>query len=83
MSRPSQARPRNYPLSIQEITHQVSESSRISQSAVAETDAANEKVRGLEQAASKIGEVIELINDIASQTNLLALNATIESGTCG
>jgi methyl-accepting chemotaxis protein len=37
----------------------------------------------LEQAASKIGEVIELINDIASQTNLLALNATIESGTCG
>jgi methyl-accepting chemotaxis protein len=69
--------------SIQEITRQVSESSRISHSAVAETDAANEKVQGLEQAASKIGEVIELINDIASQTNLLALNATIEAARAG
>ncbi|KAF0139188.1 MAG: Methyl-accepting chemotaxis protein [Rhodospirillaceae bacterium] len=29
-------------------------------------------------AANKIGEVVSLINDIASQTNLLALNATIE-----
>ena len=29
--------------------------------------------------AEKIGEVIGLINNIASQTNLLALNATIEA----
>ena len=33
--------------------------------------------------ASKIGEVVDLINDIASQTNLLALNATIEAARAG
>ncbi len=31
----------------------------------------------------KIGEVVALINDIASQTNLLALNATIEAERAG
>jgi methyl-accepting chemotaxis protein len=31
----------------------------------------------------RIGEVIELINAIASQTNLLALNATIEAARAG
>ncbi len=34
-------------------------------------------------AAEKIGEVVGLINDIASQTNLLALNATIEAARAG
>ena len=33
--------------------------------------------------ASKIGEVVDLITDIASQTNLLALNATIEAARAG
>jgi len=36
-------------------------------------------VQGLAQAAQTIGDVVNLINDIASQTNLLALNATIEA----
>ena len=31
----------------------------------------------------KIGEIISIINDIASQTNLLALNATIEAARAG
>lgn len=31
----------------------------------------------------KIGEILELINDIAGQTNLLALNAAIEAGRAG
>ena len=44
---------------------------------------ANKIVQGLEEAATKIGEVVELINDIASQTNLLALNATIEAARAG
>ena len=30
-----------------------------------------------------MGEVVDLINDIANQTNLLALNATIEAARAG
>jgi methyl-accepting chemotaxis protein len=33
--------------------------------------------------ANQIGDVIDLINDIANQTNLLALNATIEAARAG
>ena len=33
--------------------------------------------------AQKIGEILELINDIAGQTNLLALNAAIEAARAG
>ena len=40
-------------------------------------------MRGLTQAAQKIGQVVDLINAIASQTNLLALNATIEAARAG
>ena len=35
------------------------------------------------KAASRIGDVVELINTIAAQTNLLALNATIEAARAG
>ena len=69
--------------SIQEITRQVSESAATASNAVTEAETANERVLGLEEAARKIGEVVELINDIASQTNLLALNATIEAARAG
>ena len=69
--------------SIQEITRQVSESANTARNAVTEAETANDRVLGLEEAARKIGEVVELINDIASQTNLLALNATIEAARAG
>ena len=36
-------------------------------------------MKSLSKAIQKIGEVINLISDIAGQTNLLALNATIEA----
>jgi methyl-accepting chemotaxis protein len=69
--------------SIEEIGRQAAESTRVARAAVQETDDTNQKIKGLEEAASKIGEVINLINDIASQTNLLALNATIEAARAG
>jgi methyl-accepting chemotaxis protein len=37
----------------------------------------------LAKAASRIGDVVDLINTIAGQTNLLALNATIEAARAG
>jgi len=52
-------------------------------SAVEEAQRTNVKVQGLAEAAGKIGDVVRLINDIASQTNLLALNATIEAARAG
>jgi methyl-accepting chemotaxis protein len=42
-----------------------------------------ETIRHLEQASSKIGEMVVLIEDIADQTNLLALNASIEAARAG
>lgn len=69
--------------SIQEISRQVADSARIAGDAVAEGEQTNTQVQGLAEAASRIGEVVNLINDIASQTNLLALNATIEAARAG
>ncbi|MBN2751622.1 MAG: HAMP domain-containing protein [Rhodospirillaceae bacterium] len=69
--------------SIQEIGRQVSAASSIALSAVEQTIKTNGIVTDLAQAASRIGEVINLITDIANQTNLLALNATIEAARAG
>jgi methyl-accepting chemotaxis protein len=69
--------------SVQEITRQVSESTRVANSAAAEAEQTNGQVKVLDEAATKISDVIGLINDIASQTNLLALNATIEAARAG
>ncbi|GGF86127.1 methyl-accepting chemotaxis protein [Azorhizobium oxalatiphilum] len=69
--------------SVDEISRQVSQSSQLSASAVAEASRTGEVMRDLSQAASRIGDVVQLINTIASQTNLLALNATIEAARAG
>ena len=69
--------------SIGEISRQVTESTRIASGAVEEANRTNGTVAGLQEAAQKIGEVVQLINNIASQTNLLALNATIEAARAG
>lgn len=66
-----------------EIARIVEDNRKITESAVAEADKANNEVAALDTAAEKIGEVVSLINDIASQTNLLALNATIEAARAG
>ena len=69
--------------SIQQIARQVEESSQISGEAVQQAHGTSQQVQSLVEAAGRIGEVIDLINDIASQTNLLALNATIEAARAG
>jgi methyl-accepting chemotaxis protein len=69
--------------SINEISRQVSESARISVEASEYARNTNDLIKSLAEAASGIGDVIGLINDIASQTNLLALNATIEAARAG
>ena len=51
--------------------------------AVEQARKTNERVSDLSKAASRIGDVVELINTIAGQTNLLALNATIEAARAG
>lgn len=69
--------------SVGEISRQVTEASRIAQTAVEEAERSDKMVAGLVTVAQKIGDVVALINQIASQTNLLALNATIESARAG
>ncbi|MGY3080131.1 methyl-accepting chemotaxis protein [Bradyrhizobium sp. LM6.10] len=69
--------------SISEISRQVQESARVADVAVEQAQRTNGRVAELTKAASRIGDVVELINTIASQTNLLALNATIEAARAG
>ena len=69
--------------SISEIGRQVQESSRISGEAVSQAQKTDERINKLAQAASRIGDVTQLITSIAEQTNLLALNATIEAARAG
>ena len=69
--------------SIAEISRQIGTSSQITAAAVAQAQKTDVMVQGLADTALKIGEVINLITDIASQTNLLALNATIEAARAG
>jgi len=69
--------------SILEVSRDVAAASDIANQAKTETDDANAKMTQLAQAADRIGEVVQLITDIAGQTNLLALNATIEAARAG
>ncbi len=68
---------------VSEIGRQVVNSSDIAANAAKETDSVSRLVTELVDTAKTIGEVINLITDIADQTNLLALNATIEAARAG
>jgi methyl-accepting chemotaxis protein len=69
--------------SVHEISRQVQESARMASEAVGQARSTTERVSELSKAATRIGDVVELINTIAGQTNLLALNATIEAARAG
>lgn len=69
--------------SISQIAHDVAQAATVSKQAVEQAGHTGHVVGNLQQASVKIGEVVNLINDIAGQTNLLALNATIEAARAG
>ena len=69
--------------SVTEISRQVQQSARMAAEAVGQARGTTERVGELSKAASRIGDVVDLINTIAGQTNLLALNATIEAARAG
>jgi methyl-accepting chemotaxis protein/CHASE3 domain sensor protein len=69
--------------SISEIGQQVAESSDVAAHAVADAERTNRTVQALSTDVQHIGEVVVIIQTIASQTNLLALNATIEAARAG
>lgn len=69
--------------SVREINAQVCRAAAVAAEASDEANNTETEIRALAGAANSIGEVVNLINDIASQTNLLALNATIEAARAG
>ena len=69
--------------SINDISQQAAHAAGIASRAVNQARETDGTVQGLAQSAGRIGEVVGLINTIASQTNLLALNATIEAARAG
>ncbi len=69
--------------SIHEISRQVAQSAKITEKAVEDARRTDTTVRALADGAQKIGDVVQLITNIAAQTNLLALNATIEAARAG
>ena len=77
-------------VSLNEMTSTINEISSVTQkynTDVAETSqlakATSLRMQTLHKATDAIGNVVELIEDLADQTNLLALNATIEAARAG
>lgn len=69
--------------SIGEINRQIGDSVRVAGVCVTEADETSTVMKTLSKSADDIGNVVKLIEDIASQVNLLALNATIEAARAG
>ena len=69
--------------SISQISMLVQEATAVFGDISTEARQTNDRMKTLSKAAQNIGDVVNLINDIAAQTNLLALNATIEAARAG
>ncbi|MTJ83065.1 MAG: HAMP domain-containing protein [Telmatospirillum sp.] len=69
--------------SVNEISRRVAQSAESSANAASAAEKTRLTIEDLAVQAVKVGDIVKLINDIASQTNLLALNATIEAARAG
>ncbi len=69
--------------SIAEIGRQVGQAAELVSHSVVEARKTDEQMLRLSKNVQEIGEIVNLIRDIAGQTNLLALNATIEAARAG
>jgi methyl-accepting chemotaxis protein len=65
------------------IRHEAALSSNVATEAVGIAQASDDTVRQLARQIDTIGQVVQLIGEVAGQTNLLALNATIEAARAG
>lgn len=69
--------------SIGEISSQTIKCNNVAGDAARQATAAKEAIDTLSEQSTKVGEIVSLINQIASQINMLALNATIEAARAG
>ncbi len=69
--------------SIAEIGRQVGQAAELVSHSVKEAHTTDEQMSRLTESVQEIGEIVNLIRNIAGQTNLLALNATIEAARAG
>ena len=69
--------------SIAEVSRQLGHASEQVRVAASDSHGTNQEIGRLSAGAQEIGEVVNLIKQIAGQTNLLALNATIEAARAG
>lgn len=69
--------------SVNDVASQIGQSSQKTQEAADKSIVMVGVVHDRQEAATRIGTVVQLIGHIASQTNLLALNATIEAARAG
>lgn len=69
--------------SIAEVARTASGAASQARGTAAEVGKVRGRVAELSETATRIGNVVQLIADIAGQTNLLALNATIEAARAG
>jgi GAF domain-containing protein len=69
--------------SIEEVERNVVLATTVAAEASSRAAEANTFVGRLARSSNEVGDVVKVINGIASQTNLLALNATIEAARAG
>lgn len=70
-------------ISIGDISKSVHETNQCVSEVVQQSGDTRKVVGEMAKAATQIGEVVQLINELAEQTNLLALNAAIEAARAG